>query len=288
MTRFMTCLLWLTGCVEPLIVPGELNPTDQWTATRAVCDWDAHRASAAWVEDVGGWGWPDDVPLYPSEACMRAVMADLRVDVEAFAALEGPANPGRGTRLGSLLLAARTLFVDDYGPVDALEPGPLISEAFARTMAQVALTTGVEDLGAAQYNFITSVVRRTVPSDCTDAVARFDADTGTVRLCVWYGAGWGGGFGAGVLVHEAGHHLWGKHLPCHGTEAMSCDGDLEGTHGAFLASQLALLRATPPWAVSAGLIEADVRAYMRFINAFTDPLTGELDPAWRDVDLRRL
>lgn len=254
------------GCTAPADDPpgrDEVVFTDQWSATYERCDWAAHRAE---LEALGldanaalDWHVGDQVPLYPSEDCVDAVLADLKIDLESMLAadeLDDPYGLTRGlthhwTTLGSVLRAARDLFLMDYGPIEELEPTLLVSETYVDTMRSVAANTDSDLHAAALYNFVTSTTLRMVSGhdrdDCDQPFARFDPRERLLIVCHPAGGGyWGSTFMTSILVHEARHFEVRHHVPCvWDPDLRVCDDDLDGAHGFGLAALLERLRRAP-------------------------------------------
>lgn len=234
----VTLLPLLLACARPL----DIQYTDQWTPTGEVCDWDT-------VDDPRGdmdlWTEPAGEPVYPSEACVDAVLADFHLDTEAFLDIWGIEDLYAGVygrsafdsiALDKVLWSTRLLFAVDLGPVDELHSSSLVHEDYVALVREAAEESGVDTVSAALYNFVTSVVLRTVTGAELDGLcASFTVETRTLILS---GMNCGGGFDwVSMLIHEA-RHAWNyEHVECINPYGHAwCDEELDGGYGFALAT----------------------------------------------------
>jgi hypothetical protein len=175
--------------------------TPSWEATQAICDFEMTQVTA------DSFVIP---PIYPTSACVDAVVADFGLDTTDEDALAG------------LLWAAHALLTTDLGPVDEMQ-GAWVSPSFRRALA------GPEraPVNVRLYDYVTSRIEVTLAGTRTDAAAGLQGDTLFLYDLP------PGIDGAAVLVHEARHHDGFEHVLC-GGEAV-CDEHEVGAWGFELA-----------------------------------------------------
>jgi hypothetical protein len=174
--------------------------SSSWESTQAVCGFEMTQVSAA------SFVTP---PVYPSSACVEAVVEDFGFDGDADA-------------LGRLLWAAHALMTTDLGPVDELS-GAWASSSFREALAGRWGTP----VNVLLYDYVTARVEATLSGSHADAAAGLQGDTLFLYDLP------SGIDGAAVLVHEARHRDGFDHVAC-GGEAV-CDEDGEGAWGFELA-----------------------------------------------------
>lgn len=246
--------------------------------TRAVCGWEGGDDGAAFLDPYA--------PLtYPSEDCVDQVLEDFSVDVGAFLEADGLDDPygyvrGDGSmdqaRLSLVLGSARGLLRLDYGAVDALDVDALTTRAYVRTLGEVADEAGDDDLGAALYDFATTVIQGIEPLDEEGGRATFQGGSRRVVVRDGLSDGWAPGV---VVVHEA-RHWWGGHGDCPSGSG-SCDPDATLAHGFGMSSLVRLYENLPEDA------DPDFRAYLlrrihsqlRHIESYLDE-DGALAEEW--------
>lgn len=249
-------------------------------STRATCGWQAGDGDPLLSPTLPG--------TYPDEACVDAVLADFSLDVETFLDADELADPygyvrGDGSmaasRLSTVLAPARALLTLDFGSTD-LDESALVTDAYLDVIQQVVRGTGAPDLGAALYDFATSVIIETVVVEDECGRACFDESNRRLNVRQPVSDGWTPGV---VLVHEA-RHYWGPHGTCDDGEG-SCDDDATLAHGFGLSSMVRLAGRLPADADPAWVAYLDDRiaTQMLHIGSFLDT-DGALLPEWRDVD----
>ena len=265
-------LLFLIAC-RP-----DLDYASHAEQARQTCGWEAAMPDTAWLD-------PNAPLTYPSEVCVDRVLADFSVETADFLAADGLDDPYGyvrgdgsldGARLSFVLGAARGLLTLDFGAVADLEASPQVSADYVRTLGEVSEQTGASDLGAALYDFASTVITSSRPLDEDGGRGSFQADTRTLVVRDGLREGWAPGV---VLVHEA-RHYWGGHGECSTGEG-SCDEDATLAHGFGLSSMVALYDALPEDADPAWrayLIER-IHTQMRHIETFLDE-DGALLPEW--------
>jgi hypothetical protein len=203
------------GCASP----------SRWADTRSVCGFTDAPLDAASMAAP---------PVYPSEACVDAVLDDFEVDREALLDWDELADPYalvRGERDGAtavndLLWAAHALLTVDLGRLNEVE-GTWVSDTFRRQLAAVGDPIASPPVSALLYDFVTGEVGLTAPG------AREDASAGLQGRTLWLFDLPAGIDGAAVLVHEARHRSGPDHLWCRGRPM--CDVDATGSVGFELA-----------------------------------------------------
>jgi hypothetical protein len=259
-------------------------PTIPWSAHA-----DATRTSCGWVAGGGDPMLDPTLPgTYPDDACVDAVLADFGVDVDAFLSADALADPYGYVRgdsslassgLSTVLAPARALLTLDFGGTH-LTANDLVSSAYVDVVADVAAETGAPDLGAALYDFASSVIVATEPVEDDCGRACFDAETRTLNVRQPVTDGWTPGV---VLVHEA-RHYWGSHGDCPDGGG-SCDPDASLANGFGLSSMVRLAGrlptdADPEWRA---YLKERIETQMRHILVYLDE-DGDLAPEWEDVD----
>lgn len=246
--------------------------------TRAVCGWEGGSDETAFLDP--------DVPLtYPSEDCVDQVLADFSVDVDAFLEADGLDDPygyvrGDGsmdhTRLSFVLGSARGLLQLDYGPMDELEINDLTTRAYVRTLGEVADETGDTDLGAALYDFATTVIQGVDPLDAEGGRASFQGRSRRVVVRDGLSDGWAPGV---VVVHEA-RHWWGSHGDCPSGKG-NCDPDATLAHGFGMSSLVRLYERLPEDADPGfrDYLLRRIHGQLRHIETYLDE-DGELAEVW--------
>lgn len=246
--------------------------------TREICGWEASMPGMERLDSR--------VALtYPSEDCVDAVLDDFSVDTDEFLTLDGLDDPYGyvrgdggldGARLSLVLGSARALLTLDYGPVDEVEVGDLVTRDYVSTVREVAAETGDEDLGAALYDFATTVITRVRPVDSEGGRASFQGERRTVVVRQGLGDGWCPGV---VIVHEA-RHWWGGHGDCPDGQG-SCDTDATLAHGFGMSSMYALYARSedgdPAWRA---YLLGRLHTQMRHIETYLDR-DGALEPEWQ-------
>ncbi|MED5372772.1 MAG: hypothetical protein VX899_17270 [Myxococcota bacterium] len=280
----MTTILLLlgTGCAPTY--------TDQYTAMEAVCHWDDYTAAID-AETPGAIWYPTgDRPAFPSEDCLDHISVDLGIDMDAFVAMdeldpyESVNSAGRGytsQRLGMLLAGLRLLLLYDLGRVDALEPSPLIADAYLEVVEQAAFETDLQSLRATNYNYLTSLVNHVEPvvlTENTSAYARFERATGTLYLGLRSPTPTEA---LSVLLHEPAHvETFRDHVDCtHHSELVpesgGCDERFDGAY-AFSVSGLLTVSGQ---SCRPDRFRSAAWSALRRVNEAND--LEEMNPAWR-------
>lgn len=278
----------LAGCApaggQPVVY------TDQFTAAAEVCQWAEYREEA-WAEFGERVDGPrtSDLPSYPSRECVDHVLADLHVDLDNFLAADGLSDPyyvvteggaaGVGTFIGGPLAVGRALLMLDYGQEEDLPASPLISPLFAQTMDEVMEQTGVQGFGAAQYNFVTSIVHEVDVLE-EDRPPKAFYDAGENRLVLPGELNEYDADCAAIFVHEARHEFPGMgHVQCRAADRGDhCDEDLGGAVGMTIASLAASLHGLADPYVR-GSVAISAWNHLQNVNELVDD-DGHLLPGW--------
>ena len=256
---------------------------DNWSHTVSICNF-TPTSGATEVPVIGA-------RVYPSEACVDAVIADFNIDVEGFQEQERFSsiyghvygdNDVRGSKYELLLLNARALLQSDIGLMDDVEANEILTEQFLHQMRTVQRHTGVSENAGIFYNFAASIIEETIPANKPSARASFSAQDKKLRISKGIRDQYVLGT---VLVHES-RHLWKSHQTCQWDEAKSCDPDATGAYGYGMAAKLLTFQHTSD---IQGRVELDrtIRKLFNRIEAFNSP-DGELLAHWENLTLEDL
>lgn len=269
----------LVGCRDDA-TEIEVEYVDRWTPTAAECGWD--RVVPTYDDlrvEMGD-------ATYPSSACVDRILSDLSVDVDSFQGDEPSSNAyavvegvTEWTKIVSVLDVARGFFLADMGLVQDVGANALISTEFELTLEEVSAQTGLEEVNASLYSFVTSVVEKTVPGDSTF----FDPSSRTLSIGP---DGMVGLKGTAVLVHES-RHLWSRHTKC---GEYNCDADISGAYGYHLSALLQVWKNIALEGPGEYTIQLDLEDEIKYelmarrIEAFqSEP--GVLLDQWEGADL---
>lgn len=271
--------LLVLGCRTSL----PLDFTDQWTETQEICDWEGYREE--WTDDLVGpadrYLEYRDLPAYPSKECVDQVLDDFGVNVPAMLAADerddpylllypGERDVGRTQKV---LLAARGMFLYDFGQTRQVRPSWLVSRSTTQWLDLIGEITGQQSVNAAMFNLLTTAIETVEPLEDDGALARMDTERGALLLSNGFNTAYGSAYVSSVLAHEASHSIFDTHVNCVSayTQAWGCDPDMERAHGTGITWRVLAAR----WYEESESLDKDLVAgsiwnSMNYINDFQD------------------
>ncbi len=268
--------------------------TDQWSATNDLCEWDSWGQEPLTLYTLGV-----DGPLYPSEDCIDAVLADFSVDTDDLQWADGDDlyyfiefyTVSIPDPAGTVLTAAWPTFAHDLGSVSDLQANEMISEEWIDLMDSVVDDTGLPGLGPAVYNFVTTIIERTTGPGTNpnpDVGAYFNTDQR--RVVINERPVFGGIASLALFLHEVRHGYTDGHIECINPNTSSCDADIHGPIGFGMALLVQIYDHFPAGHDNNSFYgerwETEVLVDLMILRilSFQD-YRGVVDEKWEDVDL---
>lgn len=226
---------------------------------------------------------PCGEPYYTNTACVQAVYSDFNIQPVPPTEPEHPfvsdACDWGGDLVSNVILSgARPLLTTNFGSIDELEGGAMLSDDFVSLMREVSEESGVSAMNAVLYNFVTSVTKETVVGHRDDAYMSFNSEEQILKIHQEHALYDGAPLGV-ILIHEARHAYGFRHTACRNPyQAGYCDDGLNGSFG-FELSVWYLFAQQEQVIGYEDYIVRFVKNKMQEIHVFQDEL-GFLLPEW--------